>query len=200
MDARTLLEILHVAERLKDTPRHSWTSTGRRESVAEHSWRLAVMAWFLRDRFPKADWEKVLAMAVLHDLGEAFTGDIPAFVKTDGDREVEAGALERWCDRLPPPYGEELRALFREMEALDTLEAKIVKALDKLEVLVQHNEADISTWLPLEYDLNMTYGNEYVAFSDDLMDIRREILRDTVDKIAREGNRNERDKGADLNA
>ena len=154
MDARTLLEILHVAERLKDTPRHSWTSAGRRESVAEHSWRLAVMAWFLRDRFPEADWEKVLAMAVL----------------------------------------------FREMEALDTLEAKIVKALDKLEVLVQHNEADISTWLPLEYDLNMTYGNEYVAFSDDLMDIRREIMRDTVDKIAREGNRNERDKGADLNA
>lgn len=200
MDARTLLEILHVAERLKDTPRHSWTSTGRRESVAEHSWRLAVMAWFLRDRFPEADWEKVLAMAVLHDLGEAFTGDIPAFVKTDGDREVEAGEMERWCDRLPPPHGEELRTLFREMEALDTLEAKIVKALDKLEVLVQHNEADISTWLPLEYDLNMTYGNEYVAFSDDLMDIRREILRDTIDKIAREGNRNERDKGADLNA
>ena len=194
MDARTLLELLHVAERLKDTPRHSWTSAGRRESVAEHSWRLAVMAWFLRDRFPEADWEKVLAMAVLHDLGEAFTGDIPAFVKTDGDREVEAGEMERWCDR------EELRALFREMEALDTLEAKIVKALDTLEVLVQHNEADISTWLPLEYDLNMTYGNEYVAFSDDLMDIRREILRDTVDKIAREGNRNERDKGADLNA
>ena len=59
--------------------------------------------------------------AVLHDLGEAFTGDIPAFVKTDGDREVEAGEMERWCDRLPPPHGEELRALFREIEALDTL-------------------------------------------------------------------------------
>ena len=47
MDARDLLKIMHVAERLKDTMRHSWTSQGRRESVAEHSWRLTVMAWFI---------------------------------------------------------------------------------------------------------------------------------------------------------
>ena len=186
MDARAFLEILHVAERLKDTPRHSWTSRGRRESVAEHCWRLTVMAWFLRDEFPEADWQKALAMAALHDLGEAFTGDIPAFEKTDGDRAAEAAELERWCGRLPPPYGEELRALFREMEALETLESKIVKALDKLEALVQHNEADIATWLPLEYDLNLTYGNEFVAFSERLKDVRREVLRDTLDKIARE--------------
>ena len=187
MDMRRFLEIMHVAERLKDTPRHSWTSGGRRESVAEHSWRLVVMAWFLRDEFPQVDWGKVMAMAALHDMGEAFTGDIPAFVKTGSDREVESARMERWCGELPVPYGGELRALWHEMEALETLEARIVKALDKLEVLIQHNEADIATWLPLEYELNMTYGDEYVAFSERLQALRQEIRNDTVEKIAREG-------------
>lgn len=186
LDARTFLNIMHTAQRLKDTPRHSWTSGGRRESVAEHSWRLSLMAWFLRDDFPEADWMKVLSMAVLHDMGEAFTGDIPAFVKTDADRGVESARLETWCDGLPSPYGEEARALFREMEALETLESRIVKALDKMEALIQHNEADISTWLPLEYDLNMTYGDEQAAFSQKLTALRDEIRRETQEKILRE--------------
>lgn len=187
MDARSFLEIMHVAERLKDNVRHSWTSQGRRESVAEHSWRLTLMAWLVRDAFPEADAEKLMAMATLHDLGEAFTGDIPAFVKTDADREEENAQIERWCDALPAPCGEEMRALFREMEALETLEARIIKALDKMEALIQHNEADISTWLPLEYDLNLTYGDPYVAFSESMKSLRREILADTMEKIRSEG-------------
>ena len=82
MNAEKLLEILHVAERLKDTPRHCYTSGGRRESVAEHSWRIALMAYLVRDEFPDADMDKVILMCLIHDLGEAFTGDIPTFLKT----------------------------------------------------------------------------------------------------------------------
>ena len=47
MEPRALLDALHVAERLKDTPRHCYTSGGRRESVAEHSWRITLMAYFV---------------------------------------------------------------------------------------------------------------------------------------------------------
>lgn len=79
MDVRQLLNALHVAERLKDTTRHCDTSGGRRESVAEHSWRLALMAYLMRDEFPEADMDKVVQMCLIHDLGEAFTGDIPSF-------------------------------------------------------------------------------------------------------------------------
>ena len=49
-----LLAALHTAEKLKDTTRHCYTSGGRHESVAEHSWRIALMAFFLRDEFPEA--------------------------------------------------------------------------------------------------------------------------------------------------
>jgi len=93
MDARDYLEILHVAERLKDTPRHCTTSHGRVESVAEHSWRISLMAMLARDEFPDLDMDKVIRMCLIHDLGECFTGDIPVFAKTDADRSREAALL-----------------------------------------------------------------------------------------------------------
>ena len=89
MNAREYLEILHIAERLKDTPRHCTTTNGRTESVAEHSWRVSLMASLLRHEFPDLDMDKVVTMCLIHDLGECFTGDIPTFIKTDADRETE---------------------------------------------------------------------------------------------------------------
>ena len=64
MEPNKLLDILHTAERLKDTLRHCDTSKGRRESVAEHSWRLALMAFFLRDEFPDTDMDMTTMFAV----------------------------------------------------------------------------------------------------------------------------------------
>ena len=88
-----LLAALHTAEKLKDTTRHCYTSGGRHESVAEHSWRTALMAFFLRDEFPEADMDKVTRMCLIHDLGECFTGDIPAFEKTAQDESTEEALL-----------------------------------------------------------------------------------------------------------
>ncbi len=183
MNARDYLNLVHLAERLKVNTRHSWLSNSRRESVAEHSWRLAIMAFFLKDEFPEADMERVILMALFHDIGEAFTGDIPAFNKTDGDSRREDLAIREWSATLPEEYRLELNALFDEMDAMDTLEARLCKALDKLEVLIQHNEADLFTWLPLERELNLTYGDEYVAFSEYLKNLRQEIRDDTVRKL-----------------
>ena len=151
-----LLNILHTAEKLKDTTRHCDTSGGRRESVAEHSWRIALMAFFLRDEFPRLDMDKVLQMCLIHDLGECFTGDIPSFLKTDADTTREDSLLAQWVSSLPAPYCTEMAALYAEMDALETDEARLYKALDKLEAVIQHNEAPISTWLPREYALNLT--------------------------------------------
>ena len=87
MNTSTFLEILKVAEKLKCNTRHSWTSSGRHESVAEHSWRVALMALLMRDEFPELDMDKVIRMCLIHDLGEAFTGDIPAFDKKEEDSQ-----------------------------------------------------------------------------------------------------------------
>ena len=181
MRPERLFEILAVAERLKCNTRHSWTSTGRRESVAEHSWRLALMALLVADEFPDVDCGRVVRMCLVHDLGEAFTGDIPAFEKRRQDETHEAALLARWVETLPEPLRAEWRSLYAEMEALATPEARLYKALDKLEAVIQHNEADIATWLPLEYDLNIAYGADEVAWNGYL---RR--LKEAANEISRQ--------------
>ena len=184
MKPEELLQILHTAEKLKDTTRHCDTSGGRRESVAEHSWRLALMAFLLRDEFPALDMDKVLRMCLIHDLGECFTGDIPSFLKTDADTEKEDALLARWVSSLPAPYCVEMAELYAEMDALETEEAKLYKALDKLEAVIQHNEAPLSTWLPRERTLNLTYADENVAFSPYLTALRKAIRAETEKKLA----------------
>lgn len=140
MEPRALLDALTVAERLKDTTRHCYTSQGRHESVAEHSWMMTLMVFFMQDEFPEADMDKVMRMCVLHDL-------------------------------------------YREMEARQTLEAKIYKAIDGLEALIQHNFSDLSTWSENEFALNLTYAQDRVTFSKYLTQLREEIRQDTVKKI-----------------
>ena len=146
MEIGALLQALHVAEQLKNNTRHSWTSDGRHESVAEHSWRVTLMAYFVKDEYPDLDMNRVLLMCLIHDLGEAFTGDIPAFVKTEADEERESALLSQWVSSLPEPFREEMDELYREMDAQETAEARLYKALDRMETIIQHNEAPISTW------------------------------------------------------
>ncbi len=183
MNAREYLDIIHIAERLKDTPRHCTTSQGRTESVAEHSWRISLMALLLRNEFPDVDINKVVNMCLIHDLGECFTGDIPTFIKTDAERETEDSLLQKWVNSMPTEVSNDLTALFSEMEAQKTAEAKIYKALDKLEALIQHNESPLNTWSENEFELNKTYAFDAVAFSEWLTELRKAILEDTIRKI-----------------
>ena len=184
MNAEELLKILSVAEKLKCNTRHCYTSNGRHESVAEHSWRIALMGMLVADEFPEADMDKVIRMCLIHDLGEAFTGDIPSFEKTDQDEKKEENVLLDWVRTFPEPERSEWAALYAEMNALETTEAKIYKALDKIEAVIQHDEADLSTWLPLEYDLQLEYGKENMEFSEYMKALKAEVDQMTRAKIA----------------
>ena len=183
MEARKLLDILFVAERLKDTTRHCYTAKGRHESVAEHSWMMTLMTFFMRDEFPDVDMDKVMRMCVIHDLGECFTGDIPTFEKNEAHEQKEEDLLYGWVDSLPEKYAIEMRELYEEMSERKTAEAKIYKAIDGLEAVIQHNISDISTWIPKEYDLNLTYAQDKVEFSEYLKELRQLVREDTLKKI-----------------
>ena len=187
MEARKLLDALRVAERLKDATRHCYTSGGRRESVAEHSWRLALLAYWVSDEFPELDMDRVIKMCLIHDLGEAFTGDIPTFEKSGADEKREEALLTQWTASLPEPFCAQMAALYAEMAALTTPEAKLYKALDKLEAVIQHNESDLSTWIPLEYTLNLTYGEDKAAFSEYLKALRAVVRADSEEKLCAAG-------------
>lgn len=187
MDAEVLLDILHVAERLKDATRHCYTSGERRESVAEHSWRAALMAYFLQDEFSELDMTKVIKMCLIHDLGEAFTGDIPSFDKTKEDEAREEELLYAWLAQLPKPLSDEMRSLFDEMAARESQEAKLFKAIDGMEAVLQHNESPLSTWIPMEYELNQTYAEDKAAFSPYLKNLRRLLKEETIRKLKEGG-------------
>ena len=175
MNSRELLDALSVAERLKDTTRHCYTSKGRHESVAEHSWMMTLMAFFMRDEFPNADMDKVIRMCIIHDLGECFTGDIPTFSKEQVHEDIEENLLFNWIETLPAYYAEEMKALYNEMAERETVEAKIYKAIDSLEALIQHNASDLSTWIPKEYELNLTYADDRASLSEYLTELRQAI-------------------------
>src|SRR4051812_16449415 len=84
-----VLAFLRAAERLKSTTRTGFTSTGQQKSVAEHTWRLCLMALVLRHAFPPIDFAKLVKICIIHDLGEAVHGDVSA---PEQARRAAAGA------------------------------------------------------------------------------------------------------------
>lgn len=177
------ISFLGRVEKLKSVPRHCVTSDGVTENVAAHSWRTALIAYLLKDELPDVDIDKVIRMCLIHDLGEAVTGDIPTFEKTQEHEQTEKEALDGLLRELPEALYQEFTALLAEMEALQTREARVYKALDKLEAVIQHNESDISTWLPLEYELQKTYAAKNVIGFPFLEKLQEQAVKDTDEKI-----------------
>ncbi len=186
MTDRELIDFLGIAEKMKCNTRHSWTSTNRKESVAEHSWRLSLIALLLEREIENVDFQKIIKMCIIHDLGEAITGDIPSFLKTKQDSKTEQKAITTLIEKLPEPQKTDMLTLFEEMEKRETMESKIYKALDRLEAVIQHNEAPIDSWLPLEYELQQSYGWEEAQVHERLSQLRQTAKQDTIDKIKRE--------------
>ena len=137
----------------------------------------------MKDEFPDVDIDKVIKMCLFHDMGEAFTGDIPSFLKSEVDEEKESSVLNEWVKSLPTPYKDELSNIYKEIEEQRTQEAKLFKALDKLEAAISHNEADLSTWIELEYELNPVYGKEESQFSQYTKDLQNQVYNDSIEKI-----------------
>lgn len=176
-----VLDFLRAAERLKTVTRSGYTSAGREESVAEHTWRLSLMALVLAPAFPDVDVARVIRICIVHDLGEAIGGDIPAPEQARrraagavaGKAETERRDLLALIAPLPPAQREEITALWDEYETARSPEAKLAKALDRLETILQHtqgrNPADF------DYRFNLGYGREHTA-SPPVIAALREVL------------------------
>jgi putative hydrolase of HD superfamily len=181
-----ILEFLRAAERLKTTARSGWTSAGQPESVAEHTWRLCLMALVLRPSFPDVNFERLVKICIVHDLGEAIGGDVPApeQVRRAGSKAAdERRDLLQLLAPLPAPVRDEITALWDEYERAQSTEARLAKALDKLETILQHtqghNPADF------DYRFNLTYGRQYTG-DHPLLAAVRAVLDEETERRARE--------------
>lgn len=187
MNSKDIIRFLNMAEKLKCELRHSWTSTMRQESVAEHSWRLCIFSWLIKGQLKNEyDMDKVMKMCLFHDLGEAIVGDIPSFNKNEEDIRNEEVAVNQIISMLDNDLRFELEDLFLEMKEQHSKEARLFIALDKLEAVIQHNESPIETWIPLEFELNKTYANKEVKGIGVLEDLREVIRQDTIKKLVEE--------------
>ncbi|TDF82370.1 HD family hydrolase [Pseudomonas sp. H9] len=177
------LAFLREAEKLKDVLRSAHTSCGRIESTAEHSWRLCLMALVFGDQLNGLDLLKILKMCVIHDLGEAISGDIPAINKASypNKSQQERSDLLRLTSTVDEQLKSEILALWDDYEHALSPEAKAVKALDKLETLLQHNQGKNPPGF--DYSFNLTYGKHYTDADPLFKTLRSIIDRDTKENI-----------------
>ncbi len=166
-----LVQFLYQIGRLKSLPRTGWLDRGvpaaEAESVADHSFRVALLAW-LAALLPGATLspDRVLKLAVIHDLAESLTGDTPPYdpaaippadetdvwhrflqqrhirdpARTAAKRAAEDAAMATLLADLPSPLATEIGSLWTEYQAQTTPEARFVKQADRLETFLQARE------------------------------------------------------------
>jgi putative hydrolase of HD superfamily len=175
-DITGILDFLRAAEGLKTTTRNAWTSAGTQESVAEHTWRLCLMAMVLHPRLPDVDIARLLKMCLIHDLGEIIRGDVPAPDQAGlpaGKATEERQDLLTVIESLPRASQDEIIELWDEYETGTTAEARLAKGLDKLETILQHTQGMNPPGF--DYGFNLGYGRDYTGAHPLLAGIRAEL-------------------------
>lgn len=138
----------------------------------------------LRDFLKDVNSQRIIDMLLLHDLGEIYEGDIPAFEKKDANEQEEQSDFKNLANLLPEKMRARWVELWAEFHECKTEEAKIARAIDKLEAVMQHNSAELSTWTPVEYDMNLSYGVKECGINSLLDKIRTLAQEDTKKKIS----------------
>jgi len=182
-DLPDLLAFIKTVELMKVHTRTAWNSEGKQESIAEHSWRLSLMALFLYDIEDDIDLLQLLKLCIVHDLGEVYEGDISAkyITKEDQKGDKELRALEQLMVFLGHDKGQMLKSLWEEYEAGVTKEAKLAKALDKMETIIQHIQGDNPK--DFDYQFNLEYGKEYTDSFELTKTLREALDKETSKKI-----------------
>ena len=135
-EPKRAVDFLLEANALERVPRAGFVMCGVKspENVAAHTSGMAIAALLIADRMTEPiDRGRLLTLALLHDIGESRTGDVALIEKTAADREAEERATAEMLEGLPAHYA----AAVAEYEAQETLEARIVKAADKVQMMAK---------------------------------------------------------------
>lgn len=193
MKAGDILEFIHHTEKLKQELRHSWLFNGRQESVAEHTWRLALMVMLMAPNLDqKINLPRAIKMAVIHDINEAAVGDVPAFLieESKNQKKLEEKNIIGLKNKYNSSVMDEIYELWKEYEDEKTTEAKFVKALDRLEARIQRNEAKIDTWNEVEYERSQFSADKYCEFDSFLKVFNKLVKEESKEKIIKESSKN----------
>ncbi|MDD4901145.1 MAG: HD domain-containing protein [Patescibacteria group bacterium] len=157
-DLTKIFDFLKLAGNLKKTFRYKMADKKLKESVADHTWRLALMSFIVADELKlEIDIPRAVEIALAHDLAEAITGDIGALliynktVSPKKKQELEEAAMKKLAAKIPKKAAKKIIELWREYNYGSTAEAKYIYALDKLEALTHLSEAGYKTYNDLDF-------------------------------------------------
>lgn len=194
-EVQDILIFLKRSKQLQTAERYGSSLTGMQNTVAEHSWRLGLMAYVIATECKlNINLERALSLALMHDLAEAKTGDIDAYTQIKEGKKLieekakmEVTAMKEMTGDLS--FGERVYDLWQEYEDQKTMEAKFIKALDKIEGFLHIAEGEVEMYVPKEFHAD--YANKAViAFDEatnhfpglkDLLDAVKDNLRHQFD-------------------
>lgn len=190
----SFLKLFHATERLKKEPRRAFKSNGLPDTVAEHSWRVCLMTLVLSMTVSGIDRDKCLKLALLHDLPETYAGDVYRLDLTAqaGRHNVEEAALKKLVALVPGSTAEEIFGLWHEFEAGTSREARFIRLIDRLEVLLQHNEAGVDRWNDLEKQIQYGLAERHAERYGFLHEFALAIDAETLQKLTAAGYRPEK--------
>lgn len=187
-----IFSFLSQAGKLKDVLRYNEKRNGAKESVADHSWRLALMAFAMAEEVKvNVDVLKSTKMALAHDIAESITGDIDAVLIMEGKvtkeekKKEEIMAMKEIKKIAPEKVGLEIYDLWDEYEKGETKEAKFIKALDKIETLMHLAESGYKTYD--KPDLIPTYADGAVKNFPELLPMLKIVKKKLKDEFEKGG-------------
>lgn len=178
-----VLDFLAEIEKLRTVKRKIRHQDGYYENDAEHTWHMAMFVMLLAPEIDQsADLTKMLKMTLVHDLGEIYAGDIITFdVETkQKHKSIEREAIEKLATKLPEDYRQEVINLYDEFEANITLEAKLVKAIDKIQPMLVNLKHAGRSWKEdgISWKKIHDHKIEYMKFSPKLEKVFMDMLEE----------------------
>lgn len=136
-----------------------------------------MLLMVLEEDFKDVDINKAIKMSLVHDLGELYDGDISAKLQSSDDNksQIEERAMRRMLTTLPESLDWKIYDLWKEYNECSTKEAKLVKSMDKLETIVQHNQGKNPN--DFDYEFNLKYGSQYFEYNGNF-----KLMRDIIDE------------------
>jgi len=166
---KDIINFLFEVGMLKKTPRTGYQFLGSgQESVAEHAFRTAIIGYILAEQEPEADSRKTILMCLFHDMHEARTGDHnyvnKRYVSVDEERAVNdlAGKV---------PFGKEIISIINEFNAGESLEARISRDADQIDLIME---------LKVQDDLGNRYAEDWLHYA------LKRIITENAKKMAQE--------------
>jgi len=191
-DLNKIFNFFEQAGKLKEVERYNEKRNGIKESAADHSWRLALMAFAIAQELNlNLDILKAVKIALVHDIAESVTGDIDAVLIMEGKfskeekKKEEMEAMGKIKNIAPEEIGGEIYSLWEEYETGETWEARFIKALDKLETLAHLSESGYKTYDKPE--LIPRYADEAVKNFPELLPLLKIVKQKLKEEFIKGG-------------